>query len=104
MEIKNEALLKVIDLIRRLREYSRGEQVDEDHLLVEAARQEWKSAREYFNIVTDPDLIDHAIYALEAAEKRYVYLLKKIREEQVFGKPGQEKVENYRRVRVLWRG
>mgnify|MGYP001354017597 FL=1 len=104
MEIKNEVLIKVIDLIRRLREYSRGEQVDEDHLLVEEARQEWKSAREYFNIVTDPDLIDHAIYALEAAEKRYVYLLKKIREEQVFGKPVQENVENYRRARVLWRG
>lgn len=104
MEIKNEALLKVVDLIRRLREYSRAEQVDEDYLLVEEARQEWKSAREYFNTVTDPDLIDHAIYALEAAEKRYVYLLKKIREEQVFGKQVRENVEDYRRARVFWRG
>ncbi|HEY8343891.1 MAG TPA: DUF2508 family protein [Bacillota bacterium] len=104
MELKNEALLKIVDLIRRLREYSRAAQVDEDYLLVEEARQEWKSAREYFNTVTEPDLIDHAIYALEAAEKRFVYLLKKIREEQVFGKQVPEKMEDCGRTRVFWRG
>ncbi|NLW55154.1 MAG: DUF2508 family protein [Firmicutes bacterium] len=34
--------------------------------------------------MTEPDLIDHAIYTLGAAEKRYVYLLKKAREESYF--------------------
>ncbi len=49
--------------------------------LVEQARQDWRSARERFNQISDPDLVDHAIYDLEAAERRYVYLLKKAREE-----------------------
>ncbi|MDI6871418.1 MAG: YaaL family protein [Bacillota bacterium] len=43
---------------------------------VEAARQEWLNAKAYFDHVTDPDLIDMAIYSIEAAEKRYMYLLK----------------------------
>lgn len=41
------------------------------------AREEWNNARKYFNSVSDPDLIDHAIYLLEAAESKYTYLLKK---------------------------
>ncbi len=54
----------------------------EDHFtMVETARLEWRSARNRFNQISDPDLIDHAIYDLEAAERRYIYLLKKAREE-----------------------
>ncbi|NMD42185.1 MAG: DUF2508 family protein [Firmicutes bacterium] len=49
--------------------------------MVETARLEWRSARNRFNQISDPDLIDHAIYDLEAAERRYIYLLKKAREE-----------------------
>lgn len=53
-----------------------------DHFtMVEQARLEWRCARERFNQISDPDLIDHAIYDLEAAERRYVYLLKKAKEE-----------------------
>lgn len=52
--------------------------------LIEEAKKEWQEARAYFNTVTEPDLIDHAIYTLGAAEKRYVYLLKKAREESYF--------------------
>jgi hypothetical protein len=47
---------------------------------LERAQQEWKYARLYFDSVTDPDLIDHAIYNLEASEKKYTYLLKQARE------------------------
>ncbi|PRX26436.1 uncharacterized protein DUF2508 [Orenia metallireducens] len=43
------------------------------------AREEWDDARNYFNSVSDPDLIDHAIYLLEAAESKYRYLLKQKR-------------------------
>jgi len=45
----------------------------------EAARGEWLRASAYFNDVTDPDLVDHAIYCVEAAERKYMYLLKKAR-------------------------
>ncbi len=47
---------------------------------VEHAREEWLGSRAYFDTVSDPDLVDHAIYMMEAAEKRYIYLLKKARE------------------------
>ena len=43
---------------------------------LEAAKKEWQEARQYFNLVSDPDLVEHAIYLLEAAEKKYNYLLK----------------------------
>lgn len=43
---------------------------------VEGARREWLNAKAFFDHVTDPDLIDMAIYSIEAAEKRYMYLLK----------------------------
>ncbi len=49
--------------------------------LVEEARQEWQAARAYFETVSEPELVDHAIYLVEAAEKKYMYLLKKAREE-----------------------
>lgn len=52
-----------------------------DHMLqaVEQARREWVTARLYFESVTDPDLVDHAIYSIEAAERKYMYLLRQAR-------------------------
>jgi hypothetical protein len=40
----------------------------------------WLAARNYFEHVTDPDLVDFAILSLQAAEKRYEYLWKKMKE------------------------
>ncbi|SEP47058.1 DUF2508 family protein [Propionispora vibrioides] len=48
--------------------------------MVEQARQEWLSAQYYYNTVTDKDLVDHAVYMMQAAEKKYVYLLKQARQ------------------------
>ncbi len=48
--------------------------------LLEDARREWRYAKLYFNCVTDPDLIDHAVLYMGAAEKKYIYLLKQARE------------------------
>ncbi len=42
---------------------------------VEQAKIEWMSARAYFEQVTDPELVDYAIYQVKAAERRYMYLL-----------------------------
>jgi len=47
--------------------------------LVELARQEMLNAERFFEEVNDPDLVDYAIYSMEAARKRYVYLLKQAR-------------------------
>ena len=32
-------------------------------------QEDWLAARSYFENVVDPDLIDHAIYTIEAAEE-----------------------------------
>lgn len=46
---------------------------------VEAARREWLGYRAYFDCVDDPELIDHAIYSIQAAERKYMYLLRRAR-------------------------
>lgn len=48
---------------------------------VTRARDEWLAAKNYFEMVSDPDLVDHAIYLLEAAERKYMYLLKRAKRE-----------------------
>ena len=40
------------------------------------ARNDWMAAQNFFENVTDPDLIDYAIYDIEAAKRKYMYLLK----------------------------
>lgn len=47
---------------------------------IKHAHQEWIRAQKYFECVTDPDLVDHAIFVEEAARRKYIYLLKKARE------------------------
>ena len=47
------------------------------------AYEEWQSAENFFHSVSDPDLIDHAIYKLEATKARYVYLLKQAKAEGI---------------------
>jgi hypothetical protein len=43
------------------------------------AKSDWEAAQNFFNNVSDPDLIDFAIYDLEASRRKYLYLMKKIR-------------------------
>lgn len=51
--------------------------------VVEQARQEWLSAQSYYNTVSDQDLVDYAVFRMQAAEKKYIYLLKQARHEGV---------------------
>lgn len=44
-----------------------------------AAWHECDQARNYFNTVTDAELIDEAVLRLAAAERRYAYLLRQAR-------------------------
>lgn len=43
---------------------------------VEAARIAWKDAERYFENVSDPDLVRFAAYEMEAARRKYLFLLK----------------------------
>ncbi len=51
--------------------------------VIELARLEWQDAQDYYTTVTEEDLIDHAAYRIRAAEKRYMYLIKKARQEGI---------------------
>jgi hypothetical protein len=55
--------------------------------IVEAARQDWVMAQRYYNNVSDPDLVDHAVYQIQAAEKKYAYLLKQARRQGITHSP-----------------
>lgn len=48
---------------------------------VAEALERWKAAMEYYENVRDPDLIDFAIYDMEAARRKYVFLLKQTKRE-----------------------
>lgn len=42
---------------------------------VNKAREEWYAAQNFFNNVTDPELVDYAIYKVEETRRKYMYLL-----------------------------
>lgn len=44
---------------------------------IEKALMEWKAAERYFESVQDTDLMDFAIYEMEAARRKYVLLLRR---------------------------
>lgn len=51
------------------------------YINLENAKKEWEEAKNIFENVSEPDLVDYAIYSVEAAEKKYVYLLRQIKNE-----------------------
>lgn len=60
-----------------------GKRTEEEHTenkqdlvdSVHAAQQEWHAAQTYFENVSEPELVDYAIYKLETARRKYMYLL-----------------------------
>jgi len=69
----------------RVNEFYDEERPVEDELvgIVKKAHDEWREAERLFQNVSDPDLVDHAIYRVEAARARYIYLVKKAKEEGI---------------------
>ena len=55
--------------------------LDTNVSIVEEAREDWRLAQTYFDWVSDPDLVDFAIFWERAARLRYVYLLRCLRKE-----------------------
>jgi len=62
--------------------------------LVDLARRDWDHAKALFEEVNEPDMVDHAIYSIEAAERKYMYLLKRAKEEKVVDIPYYQIGEN----------
>lgn len=49
---------------------------------IKKAHADWKAAENYFENVSDPDLIDYAIYDVAAAKRKYMYLLKQAKQQR----------------------
>ena len=50
---------------------------------IREAKEDWKTAALYFELVDEPALVDYAIYLQQAARTRYTYLLKKAKEQNI---------------------
>ncbi|WP_372998529.1 YaaL family protein [Lutispora sp.] len=71
--------LEVKQLLNMIPGFTRRKKKDnheEFFAAIAKARQEWYDAQNYFENVVEEDLIDHAIYKIEAARAKYVYMLK----------------------------
>ena len=58
------------------------QEIEELEEEIQKAHEQWKDAQNYFENVAEPDLIDHASYKIEAARTKYMYLLKKAKNEK----------------------
>ena len=74
-----KAFIRVIHLL--LYGNERKDEMEEwnDQRIVDEARREWEMAANLFEEVTDPELVDYAVYNLRAAEKKYIYHLNRLR-------------------------
>ncbi|NLL49348.1 MAG: DUF2508 family protein [Firmicutes bacterium] len=78
---------RILELANRWLDYAEedlpseptGETPEELTAIVHAAKQEWLDAQSYFNNATEPELVDHAILSLQAAERKYMYWLKRMK-------------------------
>lgn len=59
--------------------------IERDNIIreIKAAQLEIKTAESFFQFVSDPELIDVAIYDLEAKKSRYSYLIRMAKEKGV---------------------
>lgn len=77
----------LLNKINNLREKIKGKKSGQkDHEMLEKihrAQKEWMDKENYFNFATDPDLVDFAIYDIEASRRKYAYLLKMAKEEKI---------------------
>ena len=77
---KAEKIIKYANILSK--NFKSKEKTEEERIIesLKEAHNEWKDKEEYFQWVTEPDLVDHAIYELEASKIKYIYLLKKAKE------------------------
>ena len=61
-----------------MRKHQKAPAIPEGYITeVEEALRDWQTSQRYFECVSDPDLVDYAIFQMEAARRRYMYLLKR---------------------------
>jgi hypothetical protein len=73
----NDAIRYMFNSLQGVREKDENEELIN---VVYRAKQELTDAQCYFDNVTDLELVDHAIYRMEAAKSQYTYLLKLVKD------------------------
>lgn len=53
-----------------------------DKAIVQQAGLELRQAYQVLSEVEDPDMVDYAVFTVQAAEKRYGYLVRKLKEQE----------------------
>ena len=64
-----------------LKEKKREQGKTED---IRRAMEQWQEAERYFKSVSDTDLVDYAVFEMEAARRKYMLLLKRYAEERKY--------------------
>lgn len=54
------------------------------------ALEEWKAAENFLNYASEPELVEFAIYDLEAARRKYAFMLNKLREVRGYSSQPQQ--------------
>ncbi len=70
------------EVYSKIQQFQESEKSNEEEFIeiIRRAREEWQSAETTFNSVSDPGLVDFAIYNVEATKAKYIYLLKQAKE------------------------
>lgn len=76
----NKGFLNIFSKLRNNLNLEYEAHDDEFLKILKEAHTDWKNTELYFQNVTEPDLIDFAIYQMEAAKTKYIFLLKQARE------------------------
>lgn len=84
MNINGNKIFYLKNIANSIKAQEAEDSVDDIYSSIENARKEWEDAKNIFENVTNPDLIDYAIYNVDAAEKRYTYLLKQIKSGNIY--------------------
>ncbi|SHJ40086.1 YaaL family protein [Lutispora thermophila] len=76
----NLEVKQFLNIIPRLVRKKKKNNYEEFFAAIAKARQEWYDAQNYFENVVEEDLVDHAIYKMEAAKSKYVYMIKQAKQ------------------------
>lgn len=80
-ELNNKGVKSFLDNFKIHKDVNTNSNNNDLYINLENAKKEWEEAKNIFENVSEPDLVDYAIYNVEAAERKYVYLLRQIKNE-----------------------
>ncbi len=84
MNIHGKKIFYFKNIANSIKTQETEDSVEDIYSSIENARKEWEDAKNIFENVTNPDLIDYAIHKVDATEKRYTYLLKQIKSGNIY--------------------